>query len=62
MIITILFKIEEEFGFNKTTRKTFFGDKVKGYLVGILIGGGLLALLLWLIQELGEGFWLYFWG
>ncbi len=56
------FKIEEDFSFNKTSRKTFFVDKIKGYLVGIIIGGVLLALLLWLIHELGEGFWIYFWA
>ncbi|UCS93749.1 M48 family metallopeptidase [Echinicola marina] len=55
------FKIEEDFGFNKTSKKTFVLDKLKGYALTILIGGGLLALLLWLINELGSSFWLYFW-
>ncbi|WP_215224518.1 M48 family metallopeptidase [Echinicola shivajiensis] len=55
------FRIEEDFGFNKTSRKTFFLDKLKGYALAIIIGGGLLAFLLWLINELGSSFWLYFW-
>ncbi|WP_200974371.1 M48 family metallopeptidase [Echinicola sp. 20G] len=56
------FKIEEDFGFNKTTNKTFVLDKLKGYALGIVLGGGLLALLLWLIDQLGTSFWLYFWA
>ncbi|MBD8490192.1 M48 family metallopeptidase [Echinicola sp. CAU 1574] len=56
------FKIEEDFGFNKTTHKTFVLDKLKGYVLGIVLGGGLLALLLWLIDQLGASFWLYFWA
>ncbi|AWW30104.1 M48 family peptidase [Echinicola strongylocentroti] len=56
------FKIEEDFGFNKTTKKTFVLDKLKGYALGIVLGGGLLALLLWLVDTLGASFWLYFWA
>ncbi len=56
------FVIEERFGFNKTTLKTFFLDKLKGYLLGAILGGGLLAALIWLISNLGASFWLYFWG
>lgn len=55
------FVIEEKFGFNKTTPKTFFLDKVKGYLLTILLGGLLLVALLALIDMMGAGFWIYFW-
>jgi STE24 endopeptidase len=55
------FKIENDFGFNKSTVKTFFLDRVKGYLLSISIGGALLSLLLWLILELGQDFWWIFW-
>jgi len=55
------FVIEEKFGFNKTTGKTFIADKIKGYLLTILIGGGIITLLLWLILNLGVNFWWYFW-
>jgi STE24 endopeptidase len=51
------FVIEEKFGFNKTTVKTFVFDKLKGYLIGALIGGLLGYSLLWLIFELQEEFW-----
>ncbi|MCL4149823.1 UNVERIFIED_CONTAM: hypothetical protein GTU68_004516 [Idotea baltica] len=54
-----IFVIEEKFGFNKTTPKTFVLDKLKGYLLGIIMGGLLGYALLWLIQELGAQFWLY---
>ncbi|MDH5368201.1 MAG: M48 family metallopeptidase, partial [Cyclobacteriaceae bacterium] len=55
------FVIEEKFGFNKTTPKTFVMDKLKGYVLAIILGGGILALLMWLVQEMGHNFWLYFW-
>lgn len=55
------FVIEERFGFNKTTYKTFFLDKLKGYLLGALIGGLILGVLLYLIQLLGTNFWIVFW-
>ena len=56
------FKIEAKYGFNKMTAPLFIGDKIKGYAMGAVIGGGLLALLIWLIGALEENWWLYFWG
>ncbi|MDX1471362.1 MAG: M48 family peptidase, partial [Flavobacteriaceae bacterium] len=56
------FVIEERFGFNKTTPKTFVTDKVKGLLMTAIIGGGLLALIVWFYQMTQEDFWLYAWG
>lgn len=55
------FVIEEKFGFNKTSRKTYFLDKIKGYALSIIVGGGLLALLLFLIHQIGKDFWWQFW-
>lgn len=54
------FVIEEKFGFNKTTPKTFIADKIKGYALGAIVGGGLLALLIYLIQWIGPDFWIWF--
>ena len=54
------FGIEEKYGFNKTTVKTFVMDKLKGYLLGSLIGGALLALLIFSINRIGPGFWVWF--
>lgn len=56
------FVIEERFGFNKMDGKTFFVDKLKGWLLGILIGGGLLALIIWIYQVSGDYFWLVAWA
>ncbi|UJH67914.1 M48 family metallopeptidase [Allomuricauda sp. SCSIO 65647] len=56
------FVIEERFGFNKTTRKLFFIDLLKGWVLTAIIGGPLLALVIWFIEKTGDGFWLYAWG
>jgi STE24 endopeptidase len=55
------FVIEEKYGFNKTTLKTFFLDKLKGYFLGSILGGGILAILIYLVLTLGTNFWLIFW-
>lgn len=55
------FVIEEKYGFNKTSVSTFFLDKIKGYFLSILIGGGLLLVFLWLIHQMGKDFWWQFW-
>ncbi|XCF07626.1 M48 family metallopeptidase [Tamlana crocina] len=56
------FVIEEKFGFNKTTLKTFILDKIKGWLMMAILGGGILALVVWFYQISGSLFWLYAWG
>ncbi len=56
------FVIEERFGFNKMTQKTFWFDKVKAYLLTIILGGLLLVVLIYLVMLMGKDFWLYFWG
>ncbi|MFM7431827.1 MAG: M48 family metallopeptidase [Flammeovirgaceae bacterium] len=65
-IITIPFQlydtfvIEEKYGFNKTSIRTFVVDKLKGYALGAIIGGLLLSILLYLIQSIGDNFWIWF--
>ncbi len=56
-----VFVIEEKFGFNKTTVKTFIFDKIKGWLLGAGIGGGLLAGIVWFYEQTAEMFWIYAW-
>ncbi len=56
------FVIEEKFGFNKTTVKTYILDKLKGLLLGAIIGGGLLSLVVWIYMVSGVYFWLIAWG
>ena len=55
------FVIEEKFGFNKATKKIFWLDKLKGWLMSILLGGIILSLIIWFYQFTGENFWLYAW-
>ena len=56
------FHIEEKYGFNKTTRKIFWLDAVKELLVSLVLGGVLLALVVWFYTWAGASFWLYAWG
>jgi STE24 endopeptidase len=55
------FIIEEKYGFNKSTKRLFFIDKIKGWILSILIGGGILAIIVWFYQKTGDSFWLYSW-
>lgn len=55
------FVIEEKYGFNKTTKATFFLDKLKGLAMTTIIGGGILALIVWFYQLAGGNFWWYAW-
>lgn len=57
-----IFVIEEKFGFNKTTIKTFFLDKLKGWLMMAIVGGGILALIIWFYQSTESYFWMYAWA
>ncbi|TVR68543.1 MAG: M48 family peptidase [Marinilabiliales bacterium] len=53
------FVIEERFGFNRSTPKLFITDRIKGWLLGLLIGGGLLALVTWFYYLTTEWFWVW---
>jgi STE24 endopeptidase len=53
------FKLEERFGFNTTTMKTWVLDRVKSFLLAILLGYPLLALVLKLIEWTGTNWWLW---
>ncbi len=53
------FVIEERFGFNKTTRKLFFIDKFKGFILSVIIGGLLLWLIILFYNYFRSNFWLY---
>lgn len=54
------FRLEERFGFNKSTVKLWIVDKVKGFVIGFIIGFPLLALLIFLVEAAGSLWWL--WG
>ncbi|MER3329761.1 MAG: M48 family metallopeptidase, partial [Candidatus Kapaibacterium sp.] len=55
------FVIEERYGFNKTTVKTFITDMLKGLVLLVVIGGGVLVLILYIFNDLGEMSWIYAW-
>ena len=56
------FVIEERFGFNRATLKTFVLDKIKGWFLMVVIGGSLLAFIAWIYGITREHFWLYAWA
>jgi STE24 endopeptidase len=53
------FKLEERFGFNTTSMKTWILDRVKGFLLGVLLGYPLLALVLKLIEWTSANWWVW---
>lgn len=55
------FVIEEKFGFNTTTLKTWLLDKVKGWLLAAALGSLVLYGFIWLVELLRENFWIWFW-
>lgn len=60
--IYAVFKIEEKFGFNKTTAKTFILDKLKSWLISAIFGGIILSLIIWFYMQTTDLFWLYAWA
>ncbi|MBL8310787.1 MAG: M48 family metallopeptidase [Burkholderiales bacterium] len=56
------FFIEEKFGFNKSTRATFWADLVKGTLLSATLLLPLAALVFWLMRSAGTLWWLYAWA
>ena len=56
------FIIEEKFGFNKTSKTTFFVDKLKQWAMTVVVGGGILSMVIWFFQWAGTNFWLYTWA
>lgn len=55
------FVIEARFGFNKTTKTTFWVDQLKGLLMTVVLGGLILAVITWFYQSFGKFAWLYAW-
>lgn len=55
------FVIEEKYGFNKTTKSIFLLDKIKGAILTIILGGGILTLFMLFHQSTGPNFWVYAW-
>ena len=55
------FVIEERFGFNKTTLRTFVTDRIKGWVMAVLLGGVLLSRVMLFYRWAGSDFWWYAW-
>lgn len=53
------FVIEEKYGFNKTTWKTFVSDMFKGLILSIILGGPIIYSILWIMEKLGSAWWVY---
>jgi STE24 endopeptidase len=53
------FKLEDRFGFNTTTLKTWGLDRLKGFLLAVLLGFPLLVLVLKLIEWTGPNWWIW---
>lgn len=56
-----IFVIEEQFGFNKMTSGMFFTDLIKQAMLMALLGAPLLFCILWLMEKMGDNWWLYAW-
>ena len=56
-----IFVIEEKFGFNKTTFKIYFFDKLKSWFITILFGGGILSFIIFQFETVGKDFWIVAW-
>ena len=56
------FRLEQRFGFNRTTQKLWWADQAKGVLLGAAIGLPLAALVLWIMAASGGLWWLWAWG
>ena len=55
------FVIEEKFGFNKTTIKIYFFDKLKSWSITILFGGGIIGFIIIQFETFGRDFWIVAW-
>lgn len=55
------FGLEARFGFNRTTPATFVSDQLKGWALGLVLGGAVTALVLWIMAGAGTAWWLVAW-
>jgi STE24 endopeptidase len=56
------FRLEQRFGFNRSTPALWWADQAKGVLVGAALGLPLAALVLWIMAASGGLWWLWAWG
>jgi STE24 endopeptidase len=56
------FVLEEKYGFNRTTPRTFAADAIKGFLLSAVVGGVLLGFVMWFFAKAGPRAWVYCWA
>jgi STE24 endopeptidase len=56
------FRLEQRYGFNRMTLGLWLRDAVMGIVLGVLIGGPIAALILWLMSAAGSLWWLWAWS
>jgi STE24 endopeptidase len=56
------FVLEERFGFNRTRPGTFVADRLKGWALGLVLGGAMVACVLWIMAKAGTLWWLLGWA
>ena len=56
------FRLEQKFGFNTTTPKIWWSDRLKGLLLAMALGYPLLVLILKIVLRTGAGWWLWAWS
>ncbi len=55
------FVIEQKYGFNRTTIKTFITDIIKALILTIILGGAVFAAVIWFFRSTGQFAWFYCW-
>ncbi|MGQ0544539.1 MAG: M48 family metallopeptidase [Betaproteobacteria bacterium] len=56
-----IFVVESRFGFNRMTPRLFILDTIKAVLLGLALGVPLVLAVLWLMQKMGEHWWIWVW-
>lgn len=56
------FSVEARFGFNNITPRLFVLDLIKSAALAAVIGLPLVALVLWLMAQMGDNWWLWVWS
>jgi len=56
------FVLEQRFGFNRTSAGTFAADQLKGWALGLALGGAVAACVLWIMATAGSAWWAVGWG
>lgn len=56
------FRLEERFGFNRSTGKTWILDRLKMLVLGAVMAIPLLTLVVWLTGRIGDAWWLWAWA